>query len=210
MRDGREFERLARVRESSAAKERGTIGFRDSRVSLVLAEPCARRTARCSSASASSPRAAHLGEDRAHVLARRPPRSSRRSATMRIEGVLGEARLDWCRSRRIRRPRGGARRPRAGTPRPARRRARSVFHRARLTTSRAVMSRMRSTPRPARSRAAWFRSRPDRRSGVARPSAGAISIAPFSLTHSACTPRASKWRRVSAGYLVATRTCAGR
>ena len=38
-----------------------------------------------------------------------------------------------------------------------------------------------------------------------RPSVGASSIAPFSLMHSACTPRAAKWRRVTCGYLVATR-----
>ena len=34
-----------------------------------------------------------------------------------------------------------------------------------------------------------------------RPSAGASSIAPFSLMHSACTPRAAKWRRVMLGIL---------
>ena len=42
----------------------------------------------------------------------------------------------------------------------------------------------------------------------ARPNDGASSIAPFSLTHSACTPAASKWRRVRPGYLVATRKMA--
>ena len=39
-----------------------------------------------------------------------------------------------------------------------------------------------------------------------RPSDGASSIAPDSFTHSACTPRAAKWRRVTSGYLVAMRT----
>ena len=39
-----------------------------------------------------------------------------------------------------------------------------------------------------------------------RPSDGASSIAPESFTHSACTPRAAKWRRVTSGYLVAMRT----
>ena len=39
-----------------------------------------------------------------------------------------------------------------------------------------------------------------------RPSSGASSIAPFSLTHSAWTPRAPKWALVMLGYLVATRT----
>ena len=39
-----------------------------------------------------------------------------------------------------------------------------------------------------------------------RPMRGASSIAPLSLMHSACTPRAAKWRRVISGYLVATRT----
>ena len=37
------------------------------------------------------------------------------------------------------------------------------------------------------------------------PSSGASSIAPFSLMHSAWTPRAAKWRRVTSGYFVATR-----
>src|SRR3546814_10168913 len=32
-----------------------------------------------------------------------------------------------------------------------------------------------------------------------------ISIAPFSLMHSACTPRPAKWRRVTPGYFVAIR-----
>ena len=35
---------------------------------------------------------------------------------------------------------------------------------------------------------------------------GASSIAPLRTTHSACTPRPAKWRRVCWGYLVATRT----
>src|SRR3546814_4093882 len=38
-----------------------------------------------------------------------------------------------------------------------------------------------------------------------RPRPGASSMAPFSLMHSACTPRAAKCRRVMPGYLVATR-----
>lgn len=40
------------------------------------------------------------------------------------------------------------------------------------------------------------------------PSKGAISIAPFSFTHSACTPRAAKCLWVRLGYLVATRNMA--
>ena len=54
-------------------------------------------------------------------------------------------------------------------------------------------------------RAASRRSAPDRRCGGTTPSSGASSIAPFSLMHSAWTPRAAKWRRVTSGYFVATR-----
>ncbi len=82
---------------------------------------------------------------------------------------------------------------------------RSRLHRGAVDDQREVTSSITSTSTSPFS----FSVRPDdTRSTIrgARPRVGASSIAPFSLTHSACTPRAAKWRLVICGYLVATRT----